>query len=237
MSELAVLDLFAGQGGAALGYFRAGFRNVIGVDNDPKALKRYPFQQAIWPGDWTMGLHHFASIADLIHASPPCQFYSGATRKADKANHPDLIGPVRKALIETGKPYIIENVPGAPLENPVELCGCMFDIHGEYNGTDFGMYRPRLFESNLTILAPEHSAHDRPSLPAFGHGMPGWFYRKHGFGLPSWFRNQTAGFPWMTQAGGSEAIPPIFTEFIGLQARAAIVKTGWHDKPRLVTAA
>jgi hypothetical protein len=46
----------------------------------------------------------------------------------------------RNAFELIGKPWVIENVPGAPLRDPVMLCGVMFD--------GLRVYRHRLFESN-----------------------------------------------------------------------------------------
>ncbi len=219
------LDLYCGQGGAAAGYRRAGFE-VVGVDI--KDQPRYPFEfmqgDAIGFLKWllTDGRPFLAGV-DLIHASPPCQHYSQAVRNDNKGAHPDLIGPTRELLRETGVPYVIENVPYAPLIDPVELCGCMFDMHIEYRGIDFGLYRKRLFESSFPLLAPEHGKHQRPALPVFGHGgTPGWFYRKFGHGVPAEFQKELMDTPWMTRAGTSESIPPIFSEFTGIQARALI---------------
>jgi DNA (cytosine-5)-methyltransferase 1 len=225
--QLTVLDLFCGQGALSLGYFRAGFRRVIGIDTSESALKRYPDSFERHQMDWQEGLKKFGNDADLIIASPPCQHASQAVVKANKHKHPNLVPGVQYALRRTGKPYVIENVPGAKLRDPVELCGCMFDMHIEYQGTDFALYRRRLFESNMPIWVPLHEAHKRAAMPVLGHGVPGWFYKKHGYGVPTHVRNALMGTPWMTEAGCSEAVPPIFGEFIGLQVRMALDK-GWN---------
>src|SRR5690606_3203660 len=83
---------------------------------------------------------------DVIVASPPCPRYSTATPAATRDKHPDLVPPVRDALRAWGGPYVIENVPGAPLETPVRLCGSMFNL---------GVRRHRLFETNVPMLQPE----------------------------------------------------------------------------------
>jgi len=217
---MLLLDLFCGEGGAAMGYFRAGFRTIIGVDSNANALKRYPFDG--YGGDWAQGLAAFGDQADLIHASPPCQRYSAAVRNDRKESHPDLIEPVREALRATGKPYVIENVPCAPLIDPAELCGCMFGLGAEYMGKRFAIYRPRLLEANFPLMCPVHSWHKDTALPVLGHGCPSWFYRKWGYGIPSAVRSKAMGTDWMSRNGTSEAVPPIFTEFVGMQARVRI---------------
>jgi DNA (cytosine-5)-methyltransferase 1 len=215
------LDLFCCEGGAAAGYAAAGF-SVIGVDSDGKALRRYPYSW--YHGDWRHGLIYWLDQRDvaLIHASPPCQLYTAAQFSLkNKPAHPDLIGPVRDALTETGKPYVIENVPGAPLRDPVELCGCMFDMQIEYRGQRFALYRPRLFEASFPITQPEHKPHEYPAMPVFGHSMPGNFIRKWGWNVPSRVRSQLMGTEWMTRDACSQSIPPLFSEYVGRQFLAA----------------
>lgn len=129
---LKVLDLFAGQGGASQGYLDAGFELAGAVDLDDRALRRHPRQDVVFWGDWALGLEVALSgewgPVDFIHASPPCQAFSSATPVASRLNHLDLIEPVREALLATGLPFVIENVPEAPLKDPVYLTGCMFGL-------------------------------------------------------------------------------------------------------------
>jgi DNA (cytosine-5)-methyltransferase 1 len=126
-----LLDLFSGAGGVALGYWHAGF-DVIGVDLNPQPGYPFPFHQAdaleVLACEW------FLTGFDAIHASPPCQAWTLAQRIQGNA-HPDLIAPTRDLLIKTGKPYVIENVVGAPLREPAELCGCMFGHLGVYRSS------------------------------------------------------------------------------------------------------
>jgi DNA (cytosine-5)-methyltransferase 1 len=205
-----VLDLFCGQGGAAAGYSMAGY-SVFGIDSDPDALKHYPFPSV--EADWCDGFFYWSFAAHLIHASPPCQHYSVAV--PDKDKYPDLIPDVQYMLERSGVDYVIENVPGAPLRNPVELCGCMFGLTVEKEGKTFALYRPRLFEASFHIPQPRHRPHILPAAPVMGHGVPGWFYKKHGFGLSTVERSQLMRTSWMTQDGTSEAIPAAFTAYIG----------------------
>jgi DNA (cytosine-5)-methyltransferase 1 len=105
-----------------MGYSLAGF-NVVGVDIKPQP--RYPFE--FHQADAIEYVQAHGREFDAIHASPPCQAYSMTQRIAGKT-HPDLVGATRAALQATGKPYVIENVPGAPLVDPVLLVGSMFGL-------------------------------------------------------------------------------------------------------------
>ena len=71
MSRPRLLDLYCKAGGAAMGYFRAGF-DVVGIDHEPQ--KRYPFEfhQADARDYVAMHWREF----DAIHASPPCQAHT-----------------------------------------------------------------------------------------------------------------------------------------------------------------
>ena len=112
------LDLFCGAGGAGMGYHQAGFE-VVGwdIEHHPD----YPFEHHVGDALDVLADVEYIRGFDLVHASPPCQAYSTATR--DHSRHPDLVGPVRDLLVTAGVPYIIENVPQAPLLGPVMLCG------------------------------------------------------------------------------------------------------------------
>lgn len=205
-----LLDLFCGAGGAATGYSRAGFE-VVGVDIKPQ--KHFPFEFCCADA-MTYPLDGF----DVIHASPPCQGYSVASvshRKAGKC-YPLLINDVRKRLKDSGKPFVIENVERAPLIAPVKLCGTMFNL---------GVFRHRLFESNIFMLSPGSCLHDQK----IGEGK--YFSVAGGAGRwKSWgkvYRNISKGsadqwkvamgIDWMTRNEIKDAIPPAYTEFIGKQ--------------------
>ena len=201
-----LLDLFCGGGGAAMGYRRAGF-TVIGIDSaDHRAsfCRIGEFQQM----DWRQGLHEFSQAADVIHASPPCQRYSQLTkwgRRDNVVSHADLIESVRQALIETGKPYIIENVERAPLINPIRLCAWSFG---------YEHYRHRLFETNLAIPQPPHRKHAlRASSP--GHFRKGSFVSIGGHFAPARLVREVMGIDWMTNEELAEAIPPYYAEYLG----------------------
>jgi len=159
----------------------------------------------------------FLRSFDAIHASPPCQSYSDlAKRNRNGHEWPRLIEPVREMLIKTGKPYVIENVDGAPLRNPVVLCGTMFK--------GLRVLRHRLFEANFLILAPPHGKH--PKVHTFDK-------RKSHYGKTNDMRDfvqvtgggnctivaarDAMGIDWMNKNELNEAIPPAYTEFIGRQ--------------------
>lgn len=217
----ALLDLFAGAGGCSVGYHRAGF-NVTGLDAMPHP--DYPFELIIDDAIAYLDAGHHDRF-DVITASPPCPRYSTATPAKNRDKHPDLIGPVRDALKEWGGPYVIENVPGAPLENPVVLCGSMFGL---------GVRRHRLFETNVPMLRPECDHRAQPQVwGVYGdHGDARPARRPDGSRRGDKARDaaharEVMGIDWMTKWDDlADAIPPAYTEFIGRQlldhvARAA----------------
>jgi DNA (cytosine-5)-methyltransferase 1 len=215
-----VLDLFSGSGGAAMGYLLAGYR-VICIDSDPRHGKVLARLGIEFHGlDWTEGLRRFGHLAVLVHASPPCQHYSKASicRPGLAAKYPDLVGPVRLALVKLGKPFVIENVPGAPLRAPVVLCGTMFGLGAHFS--PYGrveLQRHRLFESPLPIAAPGPCKHKVTAIRIFGHGRPGNSHLTGpGYAQAS---REAMGIGWMGREALDEAIPPAYTEHIGRQVR------------------
>jgi DNA (cytosine-5)-methyltransferase 1 len=217
-----LLTLFGGGGGDAEGYRRAGFR-VIGVDIEDHSRAFARIGCEFYQMTWEMGLVKFGQLADAVHASPPCQRYSRAStcRPGLAAKYPDLIAPVRTALQATGKPYVIENVEGATLIDPMMLCGSMFGLRAEFppHGT-VGLQRHRLFESNVPLAAPGRCRHDLPALRVFGHGCPGNSDLK-GPGYAQASRD-VMGIWWMTRDQLDEAVPPAYAEHAGLQLMATL---------------
>ncbi len=196
-SRPRLLDLFCGAGGSAKGYADAGFE-VVGVDNVPQKNYPYEFHQA---DALTFPLDGF----DVIHASPPCQLWTVA-RYIRKNSHSDFIAPMKQRLKESGKPYIIENVPHAPLPGSIILCGTMFGLK---------VFRHRLFESNFLLFSPDHCRHTDSvkggnMVSVFGNGD--WrknYDRERG--------SLAMGIDWMTLKELSQAIPPAYTKYIGEQ--------------------
>jgi len=191
---MILLDLFCGAGGAGEGYKRAGFE-IVGVDIKDQPNYPYRFIKA----DALYWLEAWGEEYDVIHASPPCQSYSAMQNiHKNKDKHPDLIEPTRKLLIETGKPYVIENVVGAPLRIDLLLCGTMFKLP---------IARHRIFESScpmpfLTMACKHVNLYD----PWHGEGSVGQREKlSNAMGI-NWF---------MTRPEVREAIPPAYTEYIG----------------------
>ena len=230
MELIKVLDTFCGGGGAGMGFHQAGFY-VVGVDIKPQP--RYPFE--FYQGNAIEYIYKHGHEFDLIHASPPCQAYS-VTAPLSNGNHPKLIVPVRSALQTIGRPYVIENVPGAPLENPLMLCGTMFGLR---------VIRHRLFEINPAILlAPASCKHIGLSTgAASGMRRKGLFPTRvaslnDGFEYVTVCGNdyladegrQAMQIDWMTKKELSQAIPPAFTKWIGEQLKPYILKIKKGEK-------
>jgi DNA (cytosine-5)-methyltransferase 1 len=206
---MRLLDLFSGAGGAGMGYHRAGFE-VVGVDIAPQP--RYPFE--FHQADALAYCAAHGQEFDVIHTSPPCQAYS-ITKSIHGNDHPALIEATRDALIATGKPYVIENVVGAPLRSPLMLCGSMFP--------SLYVYRHRLFECNPPLfMAPATCQHSfkMPASKGAYHELNGTnFITCVGHNFKASDGRIAMGIDWMTRAELSQAIPPAYCEYIGRQLR------------------
>lgn len=205
---MKLLDLFCCQGGAGMGYHRAGF-TVTGVDIAPQP--RYPF--TFIQTDAIQYLQEHGHKYDVIHASPPCQAHSMAQRLM-KNDHPDFIADTRELLMELGAPFIIENVPGAPLHKPFELCGAMFGL---------GTYRHRLFETNMNIQIPEHPAHTAKTTKMGRAPRDGEMMHVVGNFSGVAKAKQAMGIDWMTRDGLRESVPPAYTQHIGTQLKEQLL--------------
>lgn len=209
MAKPRLLDLCCCAGGAAVGYARTGFE-VVGVDLKPQP--DYPFE-FLRADALTVSLEGF----DAYHASPTCKGFSvSANFHHSQGRHANLIPALRARLAATGKPYIIENVAGAPLLKSLMLCGAMFGLN---------VVRHRYFESNMRLIQPRHPRHMKRA------GKPGaipapdeyWCVGGH-FG----HKEEAAaamGIDWMTRRDDiSQAIPPAYTEFLGRQLLGGYVQ-------------
>jgi DNA (cytosine-5)-methyltransferase 1 len=207
---MRLLDLFCGAGGAAMGYHRAGFE-VVGVDIEPQPNYPFEFHQA---DAMTYPLDGF----DAIHASPPCQGYSTMSNRWG-SDVPQLVDAVREMLIASGLPWVIENVCGARdhMRSPLMLHGGQFGLR---------LYRPRLFESNVLLMAPPKSKRVADAAAVYGRkeSKPRLLWtREDGTELRSATleeAREAMGMPWADWQGVREAIPPAYTEHIGRQLMA-----------------
>jgi DNA (cytosine-5)-methyltransferase 1 len=223
-----MLDLFCGAGGAARGYHDAGF-DVLGVDIDPQPNYPYEFIQA--DALEFLGATRFVRNAfDAVHASPPCQAFSDL-QKQNKRSYPELVAPTRALLLEVDLPYVIENVEGAPLIDPITLCGTMFD--------GLRVKRHRLFESNVRLSAPRPCPGKHPLVFTFdrrknhfiepdrvaerAEAQRTMFVQVTGGGNATVANKADAmGIDWMTGKELNEAIPPAYTEWVGRQLAAHV---------------
>jgi DNA (cytosine-5)-methyltransferase 1 len=206
-----ILDLYCREGGASEGYYRAGFE-VAGVDL--RVFRRYPFRAYAAEAVWFLD-HIDLSDFDAIHTSPPCQRYSALNNGTwgNASGHPALIEPTREALVRSGLPYVIENVPGSPLISPTILCGSMFGrrLNGGY------LKRHRLFEANFPLPAPPPCAHSGQALGVYGHGRGGGPSR--GRSLAADDARAIMDMPWASRDGLSQAVPPAYTQWVGQALR------------------
>lgn len=206
---MRLLDLYCKAGGASAGYNQAGFE-VVGVDITKQ--RRYPYEFIQADALEILNDHEFLSQFDVIAASPPCQTHSRTQHlrnaQGKGTSKIDLIPQTRTALMASGKPYVIENVPGAPLVNPVQCCGSSFGLK---------VRRHRLFESNLPLVGTfcDHKA----------QGRPVGIYGSMRDNIPQGGKTASTmaeasgamGISWMIWSELVEAIPPAYTHHLGLQ--------------------
>jgi DNA (cytosine-5)-methyltransferase 1 len=197
------LDLFCGEGGASKGLQLAGF-NPEGVDI--KAMPRYPYTFHL--GD---ALDYPTDGFEFIWASPPCQLFSPLARREDLSKFKDLIEPTRAKLKASGLPWVMENVPDAPLRADLTLCANSFGLRS---------YRHRIFECSFPVIQPPHKPHmvrvNRRGENRRQHWANGGHITITG-DIGVYVGPEAMGINWMSGNGLSEAIPPVYARFIAQQ--------------------
>ena len=218
-SRPLLVALFCCGGGAAVGYQRAGF-DVLGVD----IVRQPEFPFAFEQGDALTFAIPPEAIA--IHASPPCKAHTSSLTFAGGPPpslfdvHPDLIAPTRARLLVIGLPYVIENVVGAPLHDPVLLCGSMFGLK---------VRRHRLFEASFPIPSPPcNHARQGAVVGVYGNGGAWDSTGRAGGGGRKVVGKEAADAMGIshthTQRLLSQAIPPAYTEHVGKALMAYLVR-------------
>jgi len=218
---MRLLDLFCGAGGASEGYERAGFTEIVGVDIACQPHYPYTFIRA---DALSFPLDGF----DAIHASPPCQDYARTRFIVSRRGreYPRLIAPMRERLIASGLPWIMENVEGAPLMNPVTLCGTSLGLR---------VRRHRLFESSHLLFAAGPCNHQDGDVGVYAGKVTVLGSHATAYTASSGrihYRPQTLKVidgqiamgiaSWMSAHELSQAIPPAYTEWLGRQLLEAI---------------
>ena len=214
-----LLDGYCCAGGAARGYQQAGF-HVTGYDIKPQP--RYAGDVFVQGSFLDLTPEYIRANFDAIHASPPCQAHTAMKTMHNAKAHEDLVEPTRALLIASGLPWIMENVDGAPLDNPTLLCGTMFGLGVE----DAELRRHRLFECSFPILAPTCDHRSPRTIGVYGEGFRD-SRRKFDKTIPEFTIHQgrvAMNIDWMTTAEMSQAIPPAYTKFLGLQLIQQVVR-------------
>lgn len=226
MKRPRLLDLFCGGGGSAVGWHRAGF-DVVGVDIIRQPEYPYPFLLA---DALTFPLDGY----DVVTASPPCKpFTTGANRDRQTLRlfdpHPDCLTPTLERFRQLRVPWVIENVPGAPMPaNSVRYCGSSFGLD---------VRRHRLFASNVPLTAPpcqhERQTNHYRTLDFARHtrgltaNVVGVYGNIQGGGDTLELRQRAMGIDWLSNDALTQAIPPAYTEHIGRQLHAHMY--GWYQ--------
>lgn len=186
-----------------MGLFQAGFE-VHGIDLHPQP--DYPFYME--QGSALNIVPEYLKLFDFIWASPPCQAFTAYKRRKNHvAPRENLIPAVRAMLRASGRPYVIENVPGAPLENPITLCGSMFGLD---------VRRHRLFEASFPLKPP--SCRHALQLPRFPQATNRANLRRTVeigvWRIPLATQRAAMGIDWLPVKTLSQAIPPAYSRWI-----------------------
>jgi DNA (cytosine-5)-methyltransferase 1 len=186
-----------------MGYHRAWpDADITGVDIRP--MPRYPFRH-VQADAMTFDLSGY----DFVHASPPCQAYTPLRALQGGKEYPDLLAATRARLEAWGGPWILENVPGAPMRSGVTLCGLLFGLR---------VYRHRQFEASWLLYGAAHPKHREPS--ATRNRRAAWdrgdFVSITG-DVGTYLGREAMGIDWMNGNELCQAIPPAYTTWLAMQ--------------------
>ena len=174
-----------------MGYDRAGFE-VVGVDIKPQPHYPFEFHQGdALDEEFIRSLGQF----DAQHASPVCMTFARVTDwRGSRSSHPDTLTPTMERLAAGSTPWVVENVPEAPLRADYILCGSQFGLK---------VRRHRVFQvswGGCQLTAP---CSHRELLPFMHKGERAYA--------------DAMGCTWMSKEEARQAIPPAYTEYIGAQ--------------------
>ena len=121
MKNLNVLDLFCGCGGLSLGFFKAGFNIVGGIDFNKAAMethRKYFNSSFEFCGDISTIsddyiMQNLKNKVDIIIGGPPCQGFSGLNRRNKDYEDPRnllFLQYLRFVKLLKPKVIVIENV-------------------------------------------------------------------------------------------------------------------------------
>jgi DNA (cytosine-5)-methyltransferase 1 len=223
---LRALDIFCKAGGSTRGLQNAGF-HVTGVDIEPQP--RYCGDEFLQKNVRALEINDLRRF-DFVWSSPPCQFATALKTMPDAKQHENLIPATRELLRLSGVPYVIENVEGARphLRNPVLLCGSMFNLGAQ----GCRLERHRLFETSFPLTPPDHVHDDRPVIGVYGGHARRRAASAGGRGTKDVWEgghraaaSKALGIDWQTLEEMSEAIPPVYSEFIARAWLATLQST------------
>jgi DNA (cytosine-5)-methyltransferase 1 len=168
---------------------------------------------------------------DFIWASPPCQHYCALKTMLNRRQHPDLIAPVRVWLKKFGKPWVIENVFGAPLNSAAMLCGSHFNL----TAYGYQLRRHRYFEASFLIVSPGVCKHADKTQGIYGAKVRDIALEKRHYAKPKATRGKPIGvvlphkygfeamqIDWMNIRELSECIPPAYSEYVLRQYKKSL---------------
>jgi DNA (cytosine-5)-methyltransferase 1 len=215
-----LIDFYCAAGGSSMGFHRAGF-DVVGVDVEPQP--RYPFR-FIRADAVTDGASLIADLRPVaVAGSPPCKLHTSVRhtiRPGARLVYPVNLIPETRAMFDaSGLPYVIENVPGAPLADPLVLCGSMFDLavrrHRLFELGGWKMPRPACRHREQVARSPGYPATRYHSGRPVTHLSPVVSVHGGGKAVSIDVQRRAMGVDWMTRDELSQAIPPAYTEHVG----------------------